>query len=70
MIETIRQNVTSISALAMEEVEEANEMCTDYTEVLLHVQHSDQRQAPEEAIVNLPIQRCIYFCTYIYIYSA
>ncbi|KAF0683601.1 Aste57867_24367 [Aphanomyces stellatus] len=36
---TIRDNVTSVSKLASEEVEEANQVCTEYTEVLLHIHH-------------------------------
>ncbi|OQR93249.1 hypothetical protein THRCLA_08495 [Thraustotheca clavata] len=38
-LDTIRENVKSISQLVSQEVEEVNQTCTDYTEVLLHIHH-------------------------------
>ncbi|KAF0717218.1 hypothetical protein AaE_010906 [Aphanomyces astaci] len=38
-LDTIRNNVTNVSKLAAEEVDEANQVSTEYTEVLLHIHH-------------------------------
>ncbi|RHY18721.1 hypothetical protein DYB32_010339, partial [Aphanomyces invadans] len=44
-LDTIRNNVTNVSKLAAEEVEEANVVATEYTEVLLHVHHYNAKDS-------------------------
>ncbi|OQR92109.1 hypothetical protein ACHHYP_04047 [Achlya hypogyna] len=45
LADTIRDNVTSIAKSVDQEVEDANQTCTDYTEVLLHVHHYNAQSA-------------------------
>ncbi|ETW00015.1 hypothetical protein H310_07455 [Aphanomyces invadans] len=44
-LDTIRNNVTNVSKLAAEEVEEANVAATEYTEVLLHLHHYNAKDS-------------------------
>ncbi|KDO22924.1 hypothetical protein SPRG_11768 [Saprolegnia parasitica CBS 223.65] len=50
-IDTIRDNVASISKSVALEVDEVNQICTDYTEVLLHIHHYNAQSA--SGVANL-----------------
>lgn len=54
-IDFIQENVETLAKMVKDEVKECNEVCTQYTEVLLHVHHKnfpDDETSPEIAIIQ------------------
>lgn len=51
-VDFIQENVSTLAQMIKDEVAECNDVCSQYTEVLLHMHHTGDHAAPDLAIIQ------------------